>query len=161
MVFRAGFPSPGKLLMKGGLRAVPFLLRGTQMSPSFSSVSLMSHQPIPSFWPAHLGLSPISELLLTPSSGLTPNHFPSGEIFLEPICGSSREETRSVSSLSPSPSRVCQELVPSSVHGLGGQRAVVVTVVGSQHPHHPNQDIPFLRPVMAIPEHMILSHSGQ
>lgn len=63
MIFKTGFPSPGKLVMKGGLRAVPFLLRGTQMSPSFSSVSVMSHQSMPSSWPAHLGLSPLSELL--------------------------------------------------------------------------------------------------
>lgn len=129
------------------------------MTPSPSSTSLMSHQSIPSSLPAHLGLIPLSELqqhplLVSPP----PNHFPSGDIFLELVCGSSRAETRSVSSLSPSPSRACQELVPSSVHGPDWEKAVVVTVVGSQHP---NQDIPFLRPVMVVYGHVTQSHSGQ
>lgn len=69
MIFRTGFPSPGKLVMKGGLRAVPFLLRGTQLSPSFSSVSIMSHQPFLLACPPRA--QPSLRVIITPSSGLT------------------------------------------------------------------------------------------
>lgn len=98
-------------MTEGGLRTVPF-------SEGCSSTALMSHQstPLP---PTHTPRLPHPGLIyllgtLQPLLISSPlNHFPSGEIFLEPFCGPLKADIRFASFLVLSTSMVWQELVPT------------------------------------------------